>query len=104
MYAQLWTAGMSAQWIYGYKHLGRFQNAENWTPSVLSCWTHDQMAQISTTVLSEALGLTRTEELTSRKHFNPLSGQFFLEWNIIVTTLEKLNATDFQDYVFLSNW
>jgi len=43
-------------------------------PSVLSCLTHNQVAHTSTAVLSEALGLTRIEELTSRKHFNPPSG------------------------------
>jgi hypothetical protein len=62
------------------------------------------MTQISPAVLSEALGLTQVEELTSRKHFNPPSGQFFLEQNVIVTTLEKLTATDLQDYVILSDW
>ena len=59
--------------------LGKVPECKNRTPSVLSYLTHDQMAHTSTALFSEALGLTRIEELTSRKHFNPPSGQLFLE-------------------------
>lgn len=58
---------------------GKVPECTELSPLSIVLFNANQMTQISTTVHSEALGLTRIKELTNRKHFNPQSGQFFLE-------------------------